>query len=393
MEILVISHKYPPSIGGMQTHCFKLVQELEKNHTIHPVIWKSNYPRGLFFLTVIFRVLIRLKRNPQIKCIYVNDGLMALICTPLLFLTSVPMYVTIHGLDVTFPSKFYQGWIRKYLNQYHKIITVSGPTTDLCLKKGVKPEKLTLIENAVDINFQEEPENPNFRSEFGHEIAANLEDKFLICSLGRAIPRKGFNWFTRNVYPSLPENAVYLVIARKFPQEKLFRWIQRLTPRRLFEKIRLLVGAEIDDTAVNNSIREMKLEGRVFYLSQFTHSRAKIFEIIKHCDLFVMPNIEIPGDYEGFGLVALEAASQGTLTLAANVDGIPSAVKNGINGYLIEGGNATEWSLKIRYFMDHPEELKASAQEFKTNTMTKGRSWDTMARRYAEVFSETPEPN
>ena len=106
-----------------------------------------------------------------------------------------------------------------------------------------------------------------------------------------------------------------------------------------------------------------------------------------------MPNIEVPGDYEGFGLVALEAASQGTLTLAANVDGIPSAVKDGINGYLIEGGNATEWSLKIRYFMDHSQELKASAQEFKTNTITKGRSWDTMARRYAEVFSETPEPN
>ena len=392
MEILVISHKYPPSIGGMQTHCFKLVQELEKNHTVHPIIWKSNYPRGLFFLTVIFRVLLKLKRNPEIRCIYVNDGLMALICTPLLFLTRVPMYVTIHGLDITFPSKFYQGWIRKYLNRYHKIITVSTPTTNLCLKKGVRPEKLTLVENAVDINFQEEPESPNFRSEFGNEIGADLKGKFLIGSLGRAIPRKGFNWLVRNVYPKLPDHAVYLVIARKYPQERLFRWIRRFTTKGVFEKIRLLVGAETDDLAVNESIKEMGLEGRVFYLSQFTQSRSKIFEIIKHCDLFVMPNIEIPGDYEGFGLVALEAASQGTLTLAANVDGIPSAVNDGINGYLVEGGNATEWSQKIRFFMDHPQELKSKTQAFKVNTMTKGKSWSTMAQRYAEVFSNTPEP-
>ncbi|MEQ8474383.1 MAG: glycosyltransferase family 4 protein [Marinoscillum sp.] len=372
----------------MQTHCFKLVQELEKKHRVHDLIWKSNYPRGLFFLTVVIRALFRLRRNPEISVIYINDGLMALVCTPLLYLTKTPMIVTIHGLDVNFPWKPYQWWVRKYLNQFHKIITVSAPTTKLCLKKGIRKDKLVLVENAVDINFKEEPENPSFRKELGNELGIDLTDKFIISSLGRAIPRKGFNWFTRNVCPKLPDNVVYLVIARKFPQEKLFRWIKRITTNNVFEKIRLMVGAEIDDAAVNESVVELNLQDKVFRLSQFTDSREKIFEIIRHSDLYVMPNISIPGDYEGFGLVALEAASQGTLTLAANVDGIPSAVKDGVNGYLIEGSNVDKWVSCIKYHINNPEILKNKAEEFKKATITKSRSWEKMAENYLEVFRD-----
>lgn len=313
---------------------------------------------------------------------------MALICTPLLYFTKTPIVVTIHGLDVNFPSRIYQWWVRNYLNRFHRIITVSAPTTQLCLKKGIRKDKLVLVENAVDINFREEPENPFFRKELGNELGMDLKDKFIISSLGRAIPRKGFNWFTRNVCPELPENVVYFVIARKFPQEQLFRWIQRLTSQKVFEKIRLMVGAEIDGTAVNESIEELNLQGKVFRLSQFTDSRDKIFQIIKHSDLYVMPNIEIPGDYEGFGLVALEAASQGTLTLAANVDGIPSAVKDGVNGYLIEGGNVDEWVSRIKYHINNPEILKNKSEEFKKATITKGRSWENMAKNYVEVFRD-----
>ena len=112
MEILVISHKYPPSIGGMQTHCFKLVQSLQKNHQVHELIWKSNYPKVFFFLTTVIRALWILRKNKNIDAIYVNDGLMALVCTPLLFLTKVPMTVTIHGLDINFPSSLYQWCLR-----------------------------------------------------------------------------------------------------------------------------------------------------------------------------------------------------------------------------------------------------------------------------------------
>lgn len=388
MEVLVISHKYPPSIGGMQTHCYKLVQELEKRSTVHPLIWKSNYPRGLFFLTVVFRAWLKLRKNKNIRVIYINDGLMALVCTPLLFLTKVPMTVTIHGLDVNFPSGLYQWWVRKFLNRFDKIIAVSEPTAALCLEKGLKPERVVKVENAVDIHFTNVAEDPDFRQTLSTELGVDLTDKFIITSLGRAIPRKGFNWFTRNVYPQLPENVVYFIIARKFQQASLFKWIGRLTTKNVFEKIRLLVGAETDDLAVDESIAELKLQNKVFHLSQYTDSRTRIFEIIRHSDLFVMPNIQIKGDYEGFGLVALEAASQGTLTLAANVDGIPSAVKDDENGMLLPQGDAQAWAERIAYLVTHPDQLQEKADRYKQNTLTQGRSWGTMTENYLQVFRE-----
>ncbi len=388
MEILVISHKYPPSIGGMQTHCYKLVQELKKQHRIHDLIWKSNYPRLLFFLTVVVRTLIKLRTNKNIKVIYINDGLMALVCTPLLFFTKVPMVVTIHGLDINFPSRFYQNWAKKYLNRFSRIIAVSEPTRTLCIAKGLLPEKITLVENAVDIHFQEEPDEPNFKEKLSAGIGQDLTNKFMITSLGRAIPRKGFNWFARNVVPLQGPDVVYIVLARDFPQEKLFRWIKRFTTPSVFEKIRLMVGAEIDVNSLNQTIEELNLQNRVVRLGQFTDSRSKLFKIIKYSDLFVMPNIAIEGDYEGFGLVALEAASQGTLTLAAAVDGIPSAVKDHENGYLIAPGNAQEWATKINSLKSDPQLLEAKAKTFQHNTMSKNRSWETMALSYQKAFEE-----
>ncbi|MDR1601380.1 MAG: glycosyltransferase [Tannerella sp.] len=52
-------------------------------------------------------------------------------------------------------------------------------------------------------------------------------------------------------------------------------------------------------------------------------------------DAFLMPNIPVEGDMEGFGLVCLEASACGTLVFAADIDGIPDAVRNGKNGFLL----------------------------------------------------------
>src|SRR5207302_8010578 len=53
-------------------------------------------------------------------------------------------------------------------------------------------------------------------------------------------------------------------------------------------------------------------------------------------DLFVMPNIPVQNDIEGFGLVALEAAAAGRYVVASKLDGIPEAIIPGENGTLLD---------------------------------------------------------
>jgi phosphatidylinositol alpha-1,6-mannosyltransferase len=53
-------------------------------------------------------------------------------------------------------------------------------------------------------------------------------------------------------------------------------------------------------------------------------------------DVHVFPVRDVPGDVEGFGMVAIEAASYGLPTVAFNVGGVADAVIDGVTGRLVD---------------------------------------------------------
>ncbi len=386
MKILVISHKYPPSVGGMQQHCYELVRALDKDHQIVPLIFRSNYPKLFFFITVVVRALILLRRNPDINIIYVNDGLMALVATPLLFLAGKPMVVTIHGLDISFPLGIYRFWIRKFLNRFEAIIAVSQATYDLCLTKGIEKDRLHLVTNAFDLKIKDLQVSNGTIKEISREIKASLNEKFLLISLGRGVPRKGLLWFSRHVVPHLPEDVLYLIICPEFNQAGQFRFLRKILPGAIYRRICLLVGAEIDAGLIPDLIAKKKLSERVLFLPQYARNRERIFQLLNIADLFIMPNLEIRDDFEGFGLVALEASGSGLLTLASRVDGIPSAVKDGKNGVLLTPGDAEAWTKKILELKKDQRLRDQLAKTYQKYTLNDQLTWEKMADQYINVF-------
>jgi glycosyltransferase involved in cell wall biosynthesis len=65
-------------------------------------------------------------------------------------------------------------------------------------------------------------------------------------------------------------------------------------------------------------------------------------------DIFIMPNMTVPGDMEGFGIVALEAGSCGLPVIASNIEGIQDAVIDGKTGYLVREGDVEGFLRGIR---------------------------------------------
>jgi len=57
--------------------------------------------------------------------------------------------------------------------------------------------------------------------------------------------------------------------------------------------------------------------------------------LMNAADAFIMPNISIPDDVEGFGISALEAGACGLPVIASNIQGIRDAILDGITGYLV----------------------------------------------------------
>jgi phosphatidylinositol alpha-1,6-mannosyltransferase len=110
-------------------------------------------------------------------------------------------------------------------------------------------------------------------------------------------------------------------------------------------------------------------------------------QILKHADMFVMPNIKVEGDAEGFGLVALEASVNGTPVLASAMEGITCAVIDGKNGFLVPPEKETAWIEKIHSLLSDLPYLKTFGEGAKNFTIT-NYAWKKMVDGYIHVFDK-----
>lgn len=385
MEILVISHKYPPSIGGMQKQCFELVKGLKKNNKVHHLIHEHGTSKLGFLLWVSFRARSILKRYPNIDLVYANDGLMAFFLTPLFWMTKKPITVTIHGLDVVFPLGFYQKWVRKYLNKSAAVIAVSDGTTQEIKKREVAPERVFTVKNGFDPDFKPLEQDASFKDRLAKKLGVHFEGKKVLVSIGRSVKRKGFSWMVNHIIPQL-EDVIYIIIGPTLGDHDTVRRTEKLLPGALWNTLVLLEGKPLDEITVHEKIAELNLEDRVFHVSDLNNE--EVAQTLMLADLFVMPNLSVPGDYEGFGLVALEAVMSGTLSVASRVDGIPSAITADKNGILLEPGNVDQWLQTVKDLLADDGKRLALAEEYRNYTIENASSWENMAAQYEQVFQK-----
>ena len=101
---------------------------------------------------------------------------------------------------------------------------------------------------------------------------------------------------------------------------------------------------------IEKTIRARRLEDRVWLLGQV--SEDLLHGLYRGADLFVMPNIPVPGDIEGFGVVMIEAGAAGLPVVAADLEGIRDVVTPGRNGALVEPGDSRGFLREIERYGD-----------------------------------------
>jgi hypothetical protein len=69
--------------------------------------------------------------------------------------------------------------------------------------------------------------------------------------------------------------------------------------------------------------------------------------LVEAADAVVLPNIAVPGDMEGFGLVATEAALRGTPVIGARIEGLNDSVIDGVTGWLCTSGDADAFTQQV----------------------------------------------
>ncbi|MCU0846907.1 MAG: glycosyltransferase family 4 protein [Spirochaetes bacterium] len=385
MEALFITHKYPPSIGGMEKQSYELISGVSKSYKVHTLIYDNNTSKLNFFLSLSSRVKKILKENPGISVIHLNDGLMALFGLFLRKITRVPILVTLHGLDIVFPSKIFQSTVEKHFKKYDGLIAVSRATAEECLKRGFDREKIFVVRNGVDTDLSEIHKKNNYRSILEKKLQISLEGKKILVSVGRSVIRKGFSWFLNKVMPKLDKDVIYIIIGP--PQrhiKKIFLFLS-LLPERIALQISLVFGLGMDEIYIKKALKKPELKNRAFYLGKQPFE--EMVQILKHSDLFIMPNIKVKGDAEGFGLVALEAAICGLPVVASAIEGITCAVIDGGNGFLVPPQNPDSWVSKIHSLLSDMKALKKFGEAAKHYTITNYK-WERMVEGYISIFKK-----
>lgn len=384
MEILFISHTYPPSVGGMEKQSYELITGCTQFCKVHTLVFNGSSSKIAFLLSIKTRVKKILLENPGISLIHVNDGLMAAFSYSIKKITSVPIVATIHGLDIVFPAGWFQHFIVPRYKKLDGIIAVSNATAQECLNRGFDPLKVFVVRNGVDASLSTITKVDGYREILSKKIGISLDDKRILVSVGRVVKRKGFSWFLHKVLPSLDKSVVYLHIGPFQKNIKLLQMLLKFLPAKISHHIILFFSLGMDESEMRIAVSNPTIRNRAFMLGKV--SFGEMVQVLKCSDLFIMPNIKVDGDAEGFGLVALEAAMCDLPVVASGIEGITCAVLDGKNGYLLPLGDEGMWIDKISKLLNDKDLKKfgLSAKEF----TLKNYSWKKMVEGYIDVFRD-----
>ena len=176
-----------------------------------------------------------------------------------------------------------------------KFICISDAMKDDMLRLGIKPEKIVVIRNGIDLErFRPRPSREQISREIGIK-----ENAPVIGTVGRMVTEKG---------------QIYLIEALKY----------------LKTDLKGLKCLFVGEGPMLSQLRKMASDSGIGDMCVFTGVRNDIESIYPLLLLFVLPSIREP-----FGLVLLEAMASGVPVIATDSGGPSEFIKSGINGVLV----------------------------------------------------------
>ncbi|MDD5766280.1 MAG: glycosyltransferase family 4 protein, partial [Candidatus Marinimicrobia bacterium] len=91
------------------------------------------------------------------------------------------------------------------------------------------------------------------------------------------------------------------------------------------------------------------------------------------------------GDYEGFGIVFLEASSCGKSVVAGNYGGIADAVADGQSGFIIDGANGEIIQQTLERLLRQPE-LREKLGRFGRQRAVESFDWSLKSREIEQLW-------
>lgn len=332
MNFLLITLEYFPFKGGIANYYTNLVYHWPK-HSQLSVLNNNNNDllrrKGFFRWTKSIKKIYYFIKKNNINHVIVGHilplGISMYIVKRIL---GVKYSVVLHGMDFSFAtrSKWKRFISKLILNRADKIICANSYVAKLCSNFLGSRDKIKVVNPGVR-DFSD------FSDSKTQEIKKKnqLEGHKILFSLGRLVKRKGFDnvilalqkFFSQN-----PSSDLIYIIAGRGPEA---------------EYLKNLAFAKIGQD----------FEKRIKFVGEISESEK--WSLLSLCDIFIMPSRDIAGDFEGFGIVYLEANLVEKPVIAGLSGGVSDAVENGVSGLLVNPENISEISEAIAKLLNNNE--------------------------------------
>jgi len=283
--------------------------------------------------------------------------------------------VYVHGLDVAIKHAAYRALWLPAIRRMNRVIANSGATVELCRRIGVDPARIGLVHPGVSLpaiaaSIKFSPDDG--RCEVGPDVAFHgrykLNRRSILLSVGRLSARKGLREFVTRALPSIVavRPDIVLLIVGDAPKQALYAETQTAAS----------IQAAAEAAGVGEHVRFLGLI-----------ADAELDTLYRTANTHVFPVREIPGDPEGFGMVAVEAAAHGLPTVAFATGGVMDAVAEGKSGHLVSPGDYAKFADAVLATIAERNTLRDSCIAF-----AQGFAWPKFGAKISEQLGLTGYP-
>lgn len=386
MNILLISHFFPPHLGGVETATYNTAKKLaEFGHNVVVLTSRRKIEKQKFqelegFIVYRFKPfeLPKLKLLPQLSSLGIIPG--AIIRLPKLIkkyniqlihlqgrffpisyisvilnrlIFKRPAVVSAQGrLEVGITGLIedvFDAFITKYLYyKLKKIICVSESLKNRFLNFKIKENKLIVIPNGVDITKFSRIES----SKSLNKYLDGKSDFKKVIFVGRLDIQKGVEYLIK---------AIPLVL-------------------RSYEKVHFFIlGNGNLEKELKRLAKKLNIMSNLTFLD--TIPFGKMPEIYSSADIFCLPSL-----HEGFPLSIAEALSIGLIIVASSTEGIPEAIKENKNGFLSKPKNVPQLAEKLIKALNLDDLQIKKIQQTNINLAKDRYSWDNIVKLIENVY-------
>jgi len=374
-RILLITRNLPPLVGGMERLIWQAALGLAQHAALTvlgPKGCREVLPRDITtnevplrlapFVTVSMAKAWAITGSTTFDIVIVGSGL----CAPVVLMAAkrskAKSVLFVHGLDLVINNQVYQRLFLPCIRRADQLIANSENTRYIAQDKGIEPTRIAVVNPGTHLP---EPGQIGSYSDFCRQH--NIPFARFIIFTGRMTERKGLSEFIVRSFPAIANAApdVGLVVIGHEPSNSL--------------------NKRGEEALVHQAVEQTGLHGRIRFLGQLPDE--ELTTGYTHASVQIFPLRNVPGDVEGFGMVAVEAAACGTPTVAFNVGGVSDAV-TGDNGHLVEPGNYSVFAERVIEILSDSTPTELMCRDF-----AKQFAWPVYNQQVKDLIQSLHRPN